>query len=90
MKTLKRRSSYSMIPSNGQVEPLLPTLQPQSTPMTVLPSSDKAWKKNHNSARDGNKQGHLKTRGYSTELYGTSNNFSTGTEMIASKASYKA
>jgi hypothetical protein len=58
--------------------------------MADLPSSDNAWKKNDNSARDGNKQGHLKTRDYSTELYRTSNNFSAGTEIIASKPSYKA
>jgi hypothetical protein len=79
-----------MILSNGKVEPPLPTLQPHSTLTAGLPSSDNAWKKNNKSARDGNTQEHLKTREHSTELYGTSNNFSTGTEMIASKASYKA
>jgi hypothetical protein len=56
----------------------------------ALPSSGNAWKKNDNSARDGNSQEHLKTRDHSTELYGTSNNFSTGTEMIACKPSCRA
>jgi hypothetical protein len=46
--------------------------------------------KNDNSTRDANTQEHLKTRAHSIELYGTSNNFSTGTEIIASMASYKA
>jgi hypothetical protein len=35
-------------------------------------------------------QEHLKTRDHSTEVCGTSNNFSTGTEIIGYKASYKA
>jgi hypothetical protein len=78
-----------MIPSNGQVGPPHPTLQPHSTLTAALPSADNAWKKN-NSARNGNTQEHLKTRDYSTELHKTSNNFSTGTETIAFKPSYKA
>jgi hypothetical protein len=79
-----------MMPSNGQVGPPHLTLKPHSTPKAALLSSDNAWKKNDNSARDGNTQEHLKTRDYSTELYGTLNNFSTGTETIASKPSYEA
>jgi hypothetical protein len=59
-----------MILYNGQVGPPLPTLQPHSTPTAALPSSDKNWKKNDNSTRDGSTQEHLKTRDYSTELYG--------------------
>jgi hypothetical protein len=57
--------------------------------MAAFLSSDNAWKKNDNSARDGNTQEHLKTRDYSTELYETKNNFSTGTETIVSKPSDK-
>jgi hypothetical protein len=78
-----------MLLSNGQVGPPLPTLQPHSTPTEALHSSDNTYKKNENSARDGNTHELLKTRDHSTELYGTSNKFSTGTEAIASKDSYK-
>jgi hypothetical protein len=53
-----------MIPSNGQVGPPHPTLQPHSTPTAALFSSDNGWKKNDNSARDGNTQERLKRRDY--------------------------
>jgi hypothetical protein len=61
-----------------------------SPPAPLLHSSDNAWKKNDNYASDGNTSEHHKTIDPSIELHGTSNNFSTGTEMIASKPSYRA
>jgi hypothetical protein len=61
-----------------------------ATPTAAFPSSDNAWKKNNNYASDGNTSEHQKTRDPSNERHGTSNNFSTGTGMIASKPSYRA
>jgi hypothetical protein len=58
--------------------------------VAALPSSDNAWKKNDNYTSVGNTSEHQKTRDLSIELHGTSNDFSTGTEMIASKPSYRA
>jgi hypothetical protein len=63
---------------NGRVGP------PHSTPKAALHSSDNASKKNDNYASDGNTSEHHKTIDPSIELYRTSNNFSTGTEMIVS------
>jgi hypothetical protein len=53
-------------------------------------SSNNDWKKDDNSASVGSIQEHLKTKDYSTELYGTLNNFCTRTETIASGPFYKA
>jgi hypothetical protein len=78
-----------MILSNGPVGPPHPILQPHITPTAAPLSSNNDWKKNDNSASVGSTQEHLKTKDYSTELYGTSNNF-TGTETIASEPFYKA
>jgi hypothetical protein len=55
-----------------------------------MPSSDNAWMRSGNYASVGNASEYLKTRDPSIEIHGISNNFSTGTEMIASKPSCRA
>jgi hypothetical protein len=82
--------SCSMIPSNGLVGPQRQTLQPHSTLMTALHSSNINLKKNEDSANVGISQEHQKTNDYSTEQHGNLNNFSSGTEIPAFKLFYRA
>jgi hypothetical protein len=65
------------------------TLQPHSTLLTDLNSSNINLKKNEDSASVGIAQELQKRNDYSTELHRNLNNFSSGIEILASKLFYK-
>jgi hypothetical protein len=69
------------------VGPPPPDLQPHPTFTTALPTSETSWKKSATFANSGNAIALPAPNEPSTELPGTSGNFSTSTTIIASKPS---